>query len=152
MDIDRYSGLWYEVARVPNRFQDHCVRNVTAVYVPRDDGQINVINRCVKEDGSEDKSEGLARIEDTTSNAYLKVSFFSVLGWRPVWGDYMVVGLGDEYEYALVGVPDRNYGWILSRDPQLSESEAEELLSQMLEKGYEPGSFVLTPQDWEGSG
>lgn len=151
VDLERYAGLWYEIARVPNGFQDQCVRNVTAEYVLRDDGRIDVINRCVKEDGSQDESEGLARIEDKTSNAHLKVSFFSILGWRPVWGDYMVIGLGDEYEYALVGTADRKFGWILAREPQMSESELEELYQQPRDQGYPDGSFTPTLQIWDGS-
>ena len=62
VDLDRYAGLWYEAARVPNPFQDQCVRNVTAEYRLRDDGRIDVINRCEKKDGSFDRSKGLARI------------------------------------------------------------------------------------------
>jgi apolipoprotein D and lipocalin family protein len=150
VDLERYAGLWYEIARVPNRFQDQCVRNVTAEYVLRDDGRINVINRCVKEDGSRDRSKGLARIEDERSNAHLKVSFFSILGWRPVWGDYLVIGLGDDYEYALVGTSDRKFGWILAREPELSDSELKVLYRQLLDQGYAEESFTPTVQNWEG--
>ncbi|MBT8395468.1 MAG: lipocalin family protein [Gemmatimonadetes bacterium] len=151
VDLERYAGLWYEIARVPNGFQDQCVRNVTAEYVLRDDGRIDVINRCMKEDGSEDKTKGLARIEDKESNAFLKVSFFSILGWRPVWGDYRVIGLGDDYEYALVGTADRKFGWILAREPELSESVLEGLYQQLQDQGYPDGSFAPTLQSWDGS-
>ena len=151
VDLERYAGLWYEIARMPNRFQDQCVRNVTAEYVLRDDGRIDVINRCVQEDGGDDQSKGLARIEDKTSNAHLKVSFFSIFGWRPVWGDYLVMGLGADYEYALVGTSDRKFGWILAREPHLSDSELEGMFDQLQDQGYEPGSFVPTLQVWESS-
>jgi apolipoprotein D and lipocalin family protein len=148
VDLERYAGLWYEIARVPNRFQDQCARNVTAEYVLRDDGRLDVINRCVKGDGSQDKAEGLARVEDKTSNAYLKVSFFSILGWRPIWGDYMVIGLGEDYEYALVGTADRKYGWILAREAHLSEAELEGLYQQLRDRGYADGRFSPTLQEW----
>ena len=105
VDLMRYAGLWYEVARIPNRFQKQCARNVTAEYVLREDGRIDVINRCLRDDGRVDEAKGLARIDDPASNARLKVSFFSILGWRPVWGDYWILGLGDAYEYAVVGSP-----------------------------------------------
>ncbi len=151
VDLERYAGLWYEIARVPNGFQDQCVRNVTAEYVLREDGRIDVINRCEKGDGSQDEAKGLARIEDRTSNAHLKVSFFSILGWRPVWGDYMVIGLGEEYEYALVGTADRKFGWILARDPRLPPSRLGSLYQQLEDQGYAYGSFVPTLQVWDGS-
>ncbi|MGD2121976.1 MAG: lipocalin family protein [Gemmatimonadota bacterium] len=148
VDLERYAGLWYEIARVPNGFQDQCVRNVTAEYVLREDGRIDVINRCEKEDGSQDESKGLARIEDERSNAHLKVSFFSILGWRPIWGDYLVMGLGDDYEYALVGTPDRKFGWILARQPRLSAGQLKLLHSQLLALGYPEGSLIPTLQVW----
>lgn len=151
VDLERYAGLWYEIARVPNGFQDQCARNVTAEYVLRDDGRIDVINRCVKEDGSEDEAKGLARVEDEASNAHLKVSFFSIFGWRPVWGDYLVIGLGDEYEYALVGSPDRKYGWILAREPELDVALLEALYRQLRDQGYATGSFAPTAHDWKNT-
>ncbi len=149
VDLERYVGLWYEIARIPNRFQDQCARHVTAEYVLRDDGRIDVINRCIKEDGKQDEAKGLARVEDTQSNAHLKVSFFSILGWRPVWGDYLVIGLGEDYEYALVGSPDRKYGWILARDPELDDATLEQLRGQLRDRGYDPAGFAPTLQDWD---
>jgi len=151
VDLERYTGLWYEIARIPNGFQDQCARNVTAEYVLRDDGRIDVINRCTKEDGSKDEAKGLARVEDKESNAHLKVSFFSILGWRPVWGDYLVIGLGDDYDYVLVGSPDRKYGWILAREPKLSVAKLTQLHQQLRAQGYDISNFASTVQVWETS-
>jgi apolipoprotein D and lipocalin family protein len=149
VDLESYIGLWYEIARIPNGFQDQCARNVTAEYTLRDDGRIDVINCCFKEDGSVDEANGLARVEDKESNAHLKVSFFSILGWRPVWADYLVIGLGDEYDYALVGSPDRKYGWILAREPELAIGKLEQLHQQLKDKGYDISRFVPTVQTWK---
>ncbi len=81
VDLQRYVGLWYEIARIPNRFQKQCARGTTAQYSLRDDGKITVINQCFKGDGSLDNAEGVAKIVDRLSNAKLKVSFVSFLGW-----------------------------------------------------------------------
>lgn len=99
VDLGRYTGLWYEIAKIPNRFQKQCVRGTTAEYTLRDDGKITVVNRCFKEDGSLDEAQGVAKIEDTQTNAKLKVSFVSFLGWRPFWGDYWVPGWDGEENF-----------------------------------------------------
>lgn len=146
VDLTRYAGLWYEVARIPNRFQKQCARNVTAEYVLREDGRIDVINRCLRDDGRVDEAKGLARIDDPASNARLKVSFVSILGWRPVWGDYWILGLGDAYEYAVVGSPDRKYGWILARERTLDEERLKEIFALLRAQGYKPDRYQMTPQ------
>lgn len=152
VDLARYVGLWYEIARIPNSFQDQCSRDVTAEYVLRDDGRIDVINRCIKNDSEVDEAKGLARVEDRESNARLKVSFFSILGWRPIWGDYWVIGLGADYEYAIVGTPDRKYGWVLAREPQIEAELLDSIYTTLREQGYAPDDFRLTPQDPLGGG
>ena len=147
VDLKRYAGLWYEIARIPNRFQKQCAWGVTAEYVLRSDGRIDVVNRCHRSGGEIDEAKGLARIEDKASNARLKVSFFSIIGWRPVWGDYWIIGLGNDYEYALVGSPDRKYGWILARQPKLGEDVLAEIFELLRQQGYNPESFQLTRQE-----
>jgi apolipoprotein D and lipocalin family protein len=146
VDLDRYVGLWYEVARIPNRFQDHCARGTTAHYTLLEDGRIEVVNRCQKTDGKTDEAKGIARIEDTVSNAKLKVSFVSFLGWRPFWGDYWVIGLDPDYRWAVVGTPDRKYGWILARTPDLEGSVLAEVHTVLERNGYRPESFETSPR------
>jgi apolipoprotein D and lipocalin family protein len=141
VDLQRYVGLWYEVAKIPNRFQAQCVRGTTAEYSIRPDGRIDVLNRCVTQNGKTDEAKGLAKIEDRTSNAVLKVNFFKLLGLRLFWGDYWILGLGDDYEYAIVGSPDRKYGWILSRTPELAEETLEAIFAQLSDQGFDPGRF-----------
>jgi apolipoprotein D and lipocalin family protein len=147
VDLERYVGLWHEIARIPNSFQEGCVSGVTAEYALRDDGRIDVINRCITSSGKVDEAKGLARIEDRESNARLKVSFFSIFGWRPIWGDYWIIGLGDDYEFALVGSPDRKYGWILSREPELGWDVLERIYTMLRDQGYHPGDFEMTTQE-----
>ena len=145
VDLARYGGLWYEVARIPNRFQKQCVRGTTAEYALREDGRIKVVNRCYQEDGRPDEAQGEAKVVDTVTNAKLQVSFVSFLGWRPFWGDYWVIGLDEEYQWAVVGTPDRGYGWILARTPSLGEDVLEQIFAILQQNGYERSAFVLSP-------
>lgn len=146
VDIKKYIGLWYEIAKIPNRFQSQCVKGTTAKYSLKENGEIEVINSCIDEDGETDKTEGIARIVDKKSNAKLEVSFFSILGWRPIWGDYWIIGLDENYQWAIVGTPSRKYGWILSRTPKLDQSNIDKIFSILKDQGYNPKDFEFSKQ------
>ncbi len=141
VDLKRYTGTWYEIARYPNRFQRKCSSDTTAVYTLRDDGKIKVVNSCKQSDGKADTANGTAKVVDRSTNAKLKVTFF----W-PFSGDYWIIGLGKDYEYAIVGEPSRKYLWILSRTPQMSPQLYEETLQVVRDKGYDPAKLMLTKQ------
>lgn len=147
VDLERYMGLWYEFARLPNDFQSQCAGNVTAEYTLRDDGKVDVVNRCRTEDGSIDEAEGVARVVDEETNAKLEVSFVQLLGFSLFWGDYWILGLGEDYAWSVVGHPDREYGWLLVRDPDVSEDVADEMFFILESRGYRHDDFMLTPQD-----
>ena len=147
VDLKKYVGVWYEIAKIPNSFQKKCARNTTATYKLRSDGNIDVINRCVEADGSVNEAKGIAKVVDTTSNAKLEVSFVSILGINLFWGDYWIIGLDKDYTYAVVGTPSRKYGWILSRTPQLSSEKMEEVFSILKKQGYNPKDFEMTEQE-----
>jgi apolipoprotein D and lipocalin family protein len=146
VDLVRYSGTWFEIARLPNKFQAQCVANVSAVYVPRSDGQIEVINRCLKADGSTEAATGRGRIVDALSNAKLKVRFAPAwLSWLPsVWGDYWVLDLASDYSYAAVGEPGHKYLWILARNHNLSEGQYQEIVQRLAKQGYDTAGLVKT--------
>ncbi len=152
VDLDRYLGRWYEIGRLPNRFQHQCVANVSAEYRLLKDGALEVINRCLDERGVVDEALGVARVVDTDSNARLKVSFVSLFGWNLFWGDYWIIGLADDYGYAVIGTPGRDYGWILSRSPMLSPEAMAEVQRLLVTNGYDPKQFVFTPQKVAGEG
>src|SRR5579885_1618390 len=116
VDLDRYVGKWYELARYPNRFERECDRNVTAEYAKQSNG-IEVVNSCLKVDGKTKRSEGHAKVQDAATNAKLAVTFF----W-PFYGKYWVIDLGQDYEYAVVGEPSRKYLWILSRTNSIPDA------------------------------
>jgi apolipoprotein D and lipocalin family protein len=142
VEVNRYLGTWYEISSFPQRFQKGC-NATTANYSLRSDGEIEVINRCNKDalNGPEDVAQGRARVVDKTTNARLEVSFF-----RPFWGDYWIIDLGENYEYAVVGNPSRDYLWILSRTPTLEAAIYDGILERLTKQGYEPSRLVLTAQ------
>ncbi len=141
VDLSRYVGRWFEIARYPNWFERKCVRDVTAEYSTRDNGDIRVINSCLTSSGKMVRSEGTAKVVDATTNAKLKVTFF----W-PFYGKYWIIDLGDAYEYAVVGEPSRHYLWILSRTPSIPDAVYQRILQQLATKGYEPRNLLRTTQ------
>ena len=145
LDLERFLGPWYEIARIPAWFQNRCVKDTTAHYQLRTDGKITVTNRCITGKGHIDQAVGLARVLDPVTNARLQVSFVSLLGWRPFWGDYWVIGLDPEYRWLVVGDPRRQYGWILSRNPVMEPALLEAAFQTLERNGYLRGRFVLTP-------
>ncbi len=145
VDIERYLGTWYEISRLPNWFQAGCAGGTTATYTLRPDGRIEVLNRCRRRDGTENVARGIARIVDAKTNARLEVSFFRPFGLPLFWGDYWVIGLGSEYEYAVVGTPGRNYGWVLAREPEMTPRESAAVDSTLRAQGYDPAEFVISP-------
>jgi apolipoprotein D and lipocalin family protein len=147
VDLSRYVGLWYEISRLPNGFQKKCADTVTANYAMRADGKIDVINRCRKASGEYATAKGKAKIVDKKTNAKLKVSFF----W-PFYGDYWILDLGPNYEYAVVGEPGRKYLWILSRSPQMDEALYQQLLRKMAAQGFNTEMMIRTSQPIAESG
>jgi Bacterial lipocalin len=141
VDLKKYVGLWYEIAKIPNRFQNYCVRETTVKYSLKGNGEIEVTNSCIDDKGKLDKTEGIARVVDKKSNAKLEVSFFSILGWRPIWGDYWIIGLDEDYQWAIVGTPSRKYGWILARKEKLEKETMDKIFSILKEQGYKPEDF-----------
>jgi apolipoprotein D and lipocalin family protein len=146
VDIDRYLGRWHEIARYPNRFQENCAADVTATYERRDANRIRVVNRCVKADGSLDEAEGAARVVPGSGNARLKVRFapawLSVLPF--VWGDYWILGLAEDYRWALVGTPDRKYLWVLSRSATMADEDWAAAVATARANGFDPSRLQRT--------
>jgi len=149
VDLKRYSGKWYEIARYPNKFQKNCVGNTTANYVINADNEIEVLNQCVKENGTMITAKGKAKIVDTDTNAKLKVRFApGVLSFLSSdWGDYWIVDLDENYQYAAVGDPKREYLWILSRTPEMSDAVYQDILRRVEKMGFTPGKLTKTPQN-----
>ncbi len=142
VDLQRYLGTWYEIATIPQRFQKGCVA-VTASYSRRPDGKIRVINSCRKEtlDGKLRDVEGKAWVVDKATNAKLKVQFF----W-PFSGDYWIIELDADYQWAVVGHPNRSYLWILCRKPRMEQALYDDLIDRVGNKGYDISRIKPTLQ------
>jgi apolipoprotein D and lipocalin family protein len=141
VDLDRYLGRWYEIARYDHSFERGC-QGVTATYSKNPDGSIKVVNACRKDalDGPLDTAEGSATPQNA-ENSKLSVTFF----W-PFAGDYWVIGLADDYSWALVGEPSGRYLWILSRTPQISPELRADLIAKLQAKGYNTNALIWVQQ------
>jgi apolipoprotein D and lipocalin family protein len=138
VDLNRYAGTWYEIARLPNRFQRQCAGDVTATYRLRDNGKVEVINECRREDGVLEVATGTAWQPDPPEGR-LKVRFF----W-PFTGDYWIMDLDPDYRWALVGEPGRDNLWVLSREPQMDEAQLARILETAARQGYDLDNLIRT--------
>ena len=145
VDLGRYVGEWFEIARFPNRFQRQCLGDVRAVYAIRQDGRLDVVNRCRTDDGVTE-ARGVARVVDSRTAAKLKVRFApAVLSFLPaVWGDYWVLGLAPDYSWATVGSPDRKYLWILGRTPSIGTESYAAALEAAKSNGFDVTRLIRT--------
>lgn len=146
VDLQRYLGLWYEICRLPMKYEDATARDITAHYSLQDNGKIRVDNRCIDEDGKPTQSIGEAEALDA-SNAKLTVTFLpELLRWIPFTrGDYWILKLDPEYRLSLVGDPQREFLWLLAREPQVSAAEQEDYLGHARALGYDL-SKLITPR------
>lgn len=147
VDLTRYSGTWYEIARLPLYFQRKCASDVTATYTLQTDGSIQVDNRCKTADNKTQQSIGRAT-KNGDSGSKLKVTFLPKgLRWLPFGkADYWILDLDDNYQYALVGTPNNKNLWILSRTPTMNEATYQALTAKAQAQGYNLINFKRTVQ------
>jgi apolipoprotein D and lipocalin family protein len=137
VDLGKYLGKWYEIVHLPFRFEDGCT-DITATYSLSKDGSVSVLNECLK-DGKLKQAKGKAKVVDKNSGAKLKVTFF----W-PFSADYWIIDLGKDYDYAVVGTPNRKYLWILSRTPQMDDKLFSRLIESVKSKGFDVNNLIKT--------
>ncbi|MEI6520414.1 MAG: lipocalin family protein [bacterium] len=142
VDLNKYLGKWYEIARYPNKFEKDCV-GVTAEYSLRKDGSIKVVNSATLKslDGKETVATGKAYIADKKTGAKLRVSFFG-----PFFADYWIIGLGEQYDYAVVSEPSKKYLWILSRTAKMDDDKYNKIVASLTEQGFDTSKLTLTLQ------
>lgn len=142
LDLNRYLGTWYEIARFPHSFEKNLV-GVTATYSLRDDGKIKVLNQGYKNtlNGELSVAEGKAKIPDKLQPGKLKVSFFWIF-----YGDYNVLELDENYQYVMIGSSTDKYFWILNRTPQMEVATYEMLLEKARKRGYNLDKLYKVPQ------
>lgn len=143
VDLNRYTGIWYEIARLPFYFERN-LKNTTATYTLREDGKITVLNQGVdiNNPGKKKSAKGVAWIPDKNIPAKLKVQFF----W-PFSGDYWILDLDKDYRYALVGDPSMKYLWILCREKKMEESTYNMLVKKAIDNGYDIRPLIKVEQD-----
>ena len=148
LDVGRYLGTWYEIAKFPNRFQRPCVADTSALYRLRDDGQLDVINRCRQANGEVAEAVGRARQDGPADSPKLKVRFAPAwLSWLPmVWGNYWVIDLDTDYQLVAVSEPSREYLWVLSRTPTVEAGVYQALLGRLQAKGFDLSKLERTTQ------
>ena len=149
VDLKRYAGLWHEQARLPNRFQARCAGPVTAEYTPLADGTVEVRNRCILANGRVDEAVGSARVVPVAGQpgaGRFEVRFAPEwLGWLPlVWGDYWILKLDRDYQVALVGTPNRQALWVLSREPRLDVATLQAELDYARTLGFDVDRVELS--------
>ncbi len=148
LDIPRYMGRWYEIAKYPNGFQKKCVGDTRAEYRLQPEGTVQVINRCRMDNGEWNEAVGLARQIGGPTSPKLEVRFAPAwLSFIPaVWGDYWVIDLDPAYQLVAVSEPRREYLWVLSRNPAVSQDAYEALLQRLRGLGFDPGKLEITIQ------
>ena len=137
VELDRYLGKWFEIAQLPFKYEDGAT-DITATYSLIGGGNVGVLNECLK-DGKVKAARGTAKVVDKVSGAKLKVTFF----W-PFYGDYWIIKLGENYEYSVVGTPNRKYLWILCRTPKMDQTLYSELVEFAKSKGFNIDNLLLT--------
>jgi apolipoprotein D and lipocalin family protein len=144
VELGRYLGKWYEIARLPMFAQKHCTHS-TAEYSLNNVGDLRVENRCTKIEGSksrESKKTATAWVVDEESNSKIKVRF---IWWLPYIadGDYWILKLDDDYQISLVGTPNRKYLWLLARSPELPKKKIDEWISYAQTLGYKTENLIF---------
>ena len=148
LDVPRYMGTWYEIAKYPNWFQKKCASNTRADYSAQVDGKVRVLNRCTTKDGEVSEAIGEARQLGGSTSPKLEVRFAPAwLSFVPmVWGNYWVIDLDPAYQIVAVSEPKREYLWVLSRTPDMPAKVYADLLARLEKKGFDSRKLERTPQ------
>jgi apolipoprotein D and lipocalin family protein len=148
LDVPRYMGTWYEIAKYPNWFQRMCTGNTKAEYSPQPSGAVRVVNRCTTDDGKTKEATGSARQIGAPNSPRLEVQFTPAwLSFIPfLWADYWVIDLDADYQLAAVSEPKREYLWVLSRTPTVNAASYDALLARLEKMGFDLRRLERTPQ------
>ena len=148
LDVPRYMGTWYEIAKYPNWFQKKCISHTRADYSLQPDGKVRVFNRCTTKEGAVSEAIGEARQMGGSTSAKLEVRFAPAwLAFVPmVWGNYWVIDLDPAYQVVAVSEPKREYLWVLSRTPDVPAKAYDELVARLEKKGFDSRKLERTPQ------
>lgn len=145
VDLDRFVGSWFEIARLPEAGDKECVSDARATYARTDNG-LRLLSLCRRQDGSIRRSTGRARLADDATQARFKISYsHPALDVLPfVWSDYTIVDVADDYSTAIVGAADRKHLWLLSRQPFVADSARQDFLNKARAQGFDCSALVFT--------
>jgi apolipoprotein D and lipocalin family protein len=148
LDVPRYMGTWYEIAKYPNRFQKKCASDTSATYSVRADGRVQVVNRCRTTAGDATQAAGVARQIGGATSPTLEVRFApALLSFLPmVWGDYWVIDLDDAYQVSVVSEPKREFLWILARTPHIDPAVYDAVVARLAARGFDTAKLERTVQ------
>jgi apolipoprotein D and lipocalin family protein len=146
VDMVRYAGTWYEIARLPNKLQAECAGDVTTSFRLRGMRTYDIETRCRRADGSQEVDVGIARVQDPATNAKMEWRFLPLaLAWWPfAWTDYWIVDLAPDYSWAVAAVPTREAMWILARKPDLDAATYDRLVAKARAMRFETGKLIRT--------
>lgn len=143
LDLGKYQGLWHEIYRMPNSFQQSCNSNVTAHYSLEKNYKLKVTNKCKYNNGKYKVATGVAKYNKLQPGK-LKVSFVSILGFNLFWGNYWILDLAKDYSYVIIGEPNLKYAWILSRTKTLPDKLEKKLITKLQQYGYDTNKLIKT--------
>lgn len=144
VDLERFTGTWYEIARLPEKWEKDCASDVTATYEMTIDGGMRIVNRCRRRDGSIKRTIGRIEVEDADTNAKLRISYApQLLDPLPfVWSDYYVIDVASDYSTAVIGTPDRDHLWLLAREPAVGEDVRSTFIAKALGQGFDTSQLM----------
>ncbi len=146
LDLARYSGQWHEIAHLPIHFERKCAGDVVATYIPGDNGNIAARYACRTHDGKTERVEAVARKSKNQSAGAFKVRFVPRwLAWLPkMWGDYWVIDLAPDYQWAVIGGPDAKHLWVMARRPGMQRALFEQIRQRAQQRGYPVDKLIVT--------
>lgn len=146
VDLQRFSGTWFEIARMPEKWEKDCASDVTVTYEARSDGGLRVMHRCRRSDGSLKRTIGRAEVTDPESNAKLRISYApQLLDVLPfVWSNYFIVDVAADYSTAVIGTPDRAHLWLLARNAAVSEEVRSAFVAKALGQEFDTSQLIYT--------
>ncbi|HKE38497.1 MAG TPA: lipocalin family protein [Casimicrobiaceae bacterium] len=147
-DLNRYLGTWYEIAAIPGFLQSRCARDTRLEYSDAENGAIASNSRCVRADGSMEQNESRHRPLDPDVPAVLKITSVHFLGiwWYPFGRESIVLAVGPDYRWMVVGHPSLRYGRIMSRQPSLDDADLRQAAAALADQQFDLCSFIITPQ------
>ena len=147
-DLNRYLGTWYEIASIPGFLQSRCARDTQVTYTKAENGAVAAQTSCTRADGSVDSNESRTRPLDPAVPAALKVTSVNFLGiwWYPLGRESIVLAIGPDYRWLVVGHPSLRYGRILSREGSLADNDLKAAAAALAEQQFDLCTFVTTPQ------